>query len=142
MNKETFLYILEEVFPHLKQTFRGTAITKSIKLATVLRFLATGGYQKGIGNEFMASMSQSKVCEVIDECLYVMEQHLCDKWVKFNLTSDEEMDVKRKFFQKFNIPGVIGCVDGTHIKIMAPKEEVKHLYYNRKGFYSLNAMMV
>ncbi|XP_054727491.1 putative nuclease HARBI1 [Anastrepha obliqua] len=38
--------------------------------------------------------------------------------------------------------GIIGCVDGTHVKIVAPRKEVQHLYYNRKGFYSINAMIV
>ncbi|XP_054083400.1 putative nuclease HARBI1 [Zeugodacus cucurbitae] len=45
------------------------------------------------------------------------------------------------FFVKSKIPGVTMAVDGTHIKIMAPKRD-KHLYYNRKGFSSLNVMIV
>ncbi|XP_046811342.1 putative nuclease HARBI1 [Lucilia cuprina] len=142
MSKETFRFILNEISPHMKTNFRSTAISNQIKLATALRFLATGGYQKGIGNEFMSSLSQAKVCFVIDEYLGIMEQYLCSKWVKFNISPDEEMLIKQKFYGKFNMPGVIGCVDGTHIKIMAPREEIRHLYYNRKGYYSLNAMKI
>ncbi|XP_053968123.1 putative nuclease HARBI1 [Anastrepha ludens] len=44
---------------------------------------------------------------------------------------------KAHFYSKYRIPGIIGCVDGTHIKIVA-----QHLYYNRKGFYNINALIV
>nr|XP_036213841.1 uncharacterized protein LOC118680020 [Bactrocera oleae] len=37
---------------------------------------------------------------------------------------------------------IIGCVDGTHIKIIAPHKELQHLYYNRKGLFSINAMIL
>lgn len=33
-------------------------------------------------------------------------------------------------------PGVIGAVDGTHIKITAPKHN-NESYVNRKGFHSI-----
>lgn len=48
--------------------------------------------------------------------------------------------------RKFNFPGVIGCVDCTHIAIHAPPaEHPEHpalAFYNRKGFYSLNTQIV
>ncbi|XP_067642467.1 putative nuclease HARBI1 [Eurosta solidaginis] len=43
--------------------------------------------------------------------------------------------------EKHGIPSVIGCIDGTHVRIIAPAEN-KHLYYNRKGYYSLNVMLM
>ncbi|XP_055907433.1 putative nuclease HARBI1 [Eupeodes corollae] len=46
------------------------------------------------------------------------------------------------FFEKFGFPGVIGCVDGTHIAIKSPALELRHLFYNRKGFHSLNVMII
>ncbi|XP_058122802.1 putative nuclease HARBI1 [Anopheles ziemanni] len=33
------------------------------------------------------------------------------------------------------------CVDGTHIRIIPPMNDRDH-HYNRKGFYSLNALMI
>ncbi|XP_055628063.1 putative nuclease HARBI1 [Toxorhynchites rutilus septentrionalis] len=33
------------------------------------------------------------------------------------------------------------CVDGTHIKIIPPNQN-RNLFYNRKGFYSLNVLIV
>ncbi|XP_053960625.1 putative nuclease HARBI1 [Anastrepha ludens] len=45
------------------------------------------------------------------------------------------------FYQKYGFPGAILCVDGTHIKIVAPAKD-KFLYFNRKGYYSINAMII
>ncbi|CAH1981438.1 unnamed protein product [Acanthoscelides obtectus] len=42
---------------------------------------------------------------------------------------------------KFGFPGVIGCVDGTHIAISRPAREA-HNFYNRKGYYSLNTQII
>lgn len=38
--------------------------------------------------------------------------------------------------QLYGFPGVIGAVDGTHIKISAPKDNSES-YINRKGFHSI-----
>ncbi|XP_036340226.1 putative nuclease HARBI1 [Rhagoletis pomonella] len=46
------------------------------------------------------------------------------------------VDTKRKFKEKSGIPGVIGAIDCTHIRIKAPKEN-KECYFDRKHSYSL-----
>lgn len=40
------------------------------------------------------------------------------------------------------MPGVVGCVDGSHFKIVVPPREHEHLYYSRKHYHSLNVQMV
>lgn len=45
-------------------------------------------------------------------------------------------DAKRKFEAKCGLPGVIGAIDCTHIRIKAP-EENKENYFDRKHTYSL-----
>lgn len=142
MDKEAFRYILEEIYANLRKGCRSTVLSPVTKLATFLRFLGTGNYQIGVGNEYVSSISQSKVSEVIEECLVAFEDTLCEKWIRLHMTSDEEMECKMHFHSKFGFPGVVGCVDGTHVKILGPKEELRHVYYNRKGFYSINAMLV
>lgn len=43
-------------------------------------------------------------------------------------------------------PGIIGAVDGTQIAIVAPSVNDENgpplLFYNRKGYYSLNVQIV
>uniref|UniRef100_A0A8W8MP63 DDE Tnp4 domain-containing protein n=1 Tax=Magallana gigas TaxID=29159 RepID=A0A8W8MP63_MAGGI len=48
---------------------------------------------------------------------------------------------KSRFFEIAGFPNVVGCVDGTQIKIKAPNVNEGE-YVNRKGFHSLNVQMV
>lgn len=42
---------------------------------------------------------------------------------------------------RFQFPGVIGAIDGTHIAILKPREEA-HNFLNRKGYYSINVQII
>lgn len=72
----------------------------------------------------------------------MFEEHLCPHWITLKMSEIEKREAKLYFYEKSAIPGVIMCVDGTHIKISKPTGDDTHLYYNRKGFYSLNTMIV
>ncbi|XP_017472838.1 PREDICTED: putative nuclease HARBI1 [Rhagoletis zephyria] len=72
--------------------------------------------------------------------LPIMEAKPCNAWIKTHMTEAEKQQARRKFYTQTGIPNVIGCVDGTHIGIIASSEN-KHLYLNRKGFYGINAMI-
>ncbi|XP_049307745.1 putative nuclease HARBI1 [Bactrocera dorsalis] len=101
-----------------------------------------GSYQLSIGNENMLGLAQPTVSVVLSEVLDALENFIWKRWIQFNYTEAEMQQAKSHFYSNTRFPGVIGCVDGTHIKIVAPKKELQHLYYNRKGFFSINAMIV
>lgn len=48
---------------------------------------------------------------------------------------------KRKFFTKYGFPGTIGCVDCTHVKILASSENEPE-FVNRKGYHSINVQLI
>lgn len=66
-----------------------------------------------------------------------MEKILCPRWIRF-APSEETI---QHYYKKFKIPGVIGCVDGSHIYLLKPNID-EHVFFNRKGTHSINAMMV
>lgn len=50
-----------------------------------------------------------------------------------------------RFYRVKHFPGVIGCIDCTHVAIIAPKEEnnfPEEAYVNRKGYHSINVQLV
>ena len=48
---------------------------------------------------------------------------------------------KRNFFLRGGSPGVIGCVDGTHVRIQVSSED-EAVYVNRKGWHSVNVQAI
>lgn len=111
-----------------------------MKLASTLRFLAEGSYQKGVGRQIDVGLAQSTFSEVLAEVLLTLEKVLCPQWIVWP-SLDEKKEISKGFYTKYRIPGVVGCIDGTHVRIFAPSKN-RHLFYNRKGFNSLNVTIV
>jgi hypothetical protein len=65
-------------------------------------------------------------------------------YIKFPQTLEEVVEVKRGL--KFNFPGVIDCIDGSFVVIVArPREHPvypRNVFINRKNFHSLNVLLV
>lgn len=59
-------------------------------------------------------------------------------WPKDNEIATRVME---QFQRASGFPNVIGAIDGTHIKIRAPKEDPAS-YVNRKGFHSMNVQLI
>lgn len=51
-------------------------------------------------------------------------------------TAEEAKETMDTIKQRYNFPRVIGAIDGTHIKITAPRDNGES-YVNRKGFHSV-----
>lgn len=51
------------------------------------------------------------------------------------------MSVYFRFYEKFRIPAVVGCVDGTHVAIIRPNQNEER-FFNRKGYHSRNVLIV
>ena len=48
--------------------------------------------------------------------------------------------MKQRFRQVSGIPGIVGCIDGTHVQIQAPSEN-EYLFVNRKDYHSINVQI-
>ncbi|XP_058827061.1 putative nuclease HARBI1 [Topomyia yanbarensis] len=78
---------------------------------------------------------------VLKLVLGIIETEVCPAVIQFPSEDNEISAIKLGFYGKTGFPGVIGCVNGTHVSIIPPVRN-KHLFYNRKGFYSLNVILV
>ncbi|XP_067633563.1 putative nuclease HARBI1 [Eurosta solidaginis] len=83
-------------------------------------------------------MCQSNVPKVTSHVILEINK-LCPQNIQFHL--NETSECKQWFMDKYKIPGVIGCIDGTHIGLQRPSVD-EHMYFNRKGYHSINAMIV
>ncbi|RVE51571.1 hypothetical protein evm_003703 [Chilo suppressalis] len=82
----------------------------------------------------------------ISNCVRTVTQALNNeyfrrKYIHFPQTREERNIIKNGFYQKFSIPGVVGCMDGTHIAIVRTSEHDER-FFNHKRYHSLNAQIV
>lgn len=134
------MYVLGQIKLDFQQKNRNS-IPPILKLAATLRLLAEGGYQQSVGQDYCIGMAQPTVSKVVAETLLILEKKLCAQWISFDMSEDDKKEAKKAFFLRTGFPGVIGCIDGTHIKIIRPNLN-EHIFFSRKGYHSINAMIV
>lgn len=102
-----------------------------------LWYMANTNTFREMGNLF--GVCKSTAWHVIRRvCLWLISiGHRYLKWPN----SSEALYIAEVFEEKTKIPGVLGCIDGTHIAIKAPQQN-KESYFNRKRFYSISLQAV
>ncbi|XP_071945891.1 uncharacterized protein [Antedon mediterranea] len=135
MDKGTFMYLVEELRPYIKyeNTRMRAAFTLEIRLALTLYRLATGSSFRCISNQF--GVGRSTACEIFHEVCREVERILMPKFI-YVPEGQELLGMVENFKMKKGFPQVAGAIDGTHIKIFAPKENAQD-YFNHKWSYSV-----
>lgn len=140
LNKRLTRRLIEDIRPYLIEPVNRKSITVENRVLCALRFFATGSYQRCIGEEYSCGLSQTVVHRsihmVTEAILNIAEHH-----ITLPGTLLERNSLKLEFMNKWEFPGVIGCVDGTHIAILKPRVE-EHNYINRKGYHSINVQII
>lgn len=72
----------------------------------------------------------------------IIINNLSPVYIKFPQTGPEIQRTKADFRIKYNVPGTLGVIDGTHVAVSALKHDIEHAYVNRKGFHSINVQIV
>lgn len=118
------------------QTRRGLLLTPMQQVLIALRFYATGTFQRVIGDLFGVSVFAA--CRVIHK----VSRAIAKQKRQFLSIPGNLADVKRKFYDVGNFPGVIGAIDCTHVRVICPNKENAMAFVNRKQFYSINVQAV
>ncbi|RVE41357.1 hypothetical protein evm_013989 [Chilo suppressalis] len=139
LNKITFRRLCDDLKGHARLS-GSSEIPLEIKVLCTLSFIATGSYQRivGVGQYLTQRTTRRCIREVINAFNH---NWIINRWIVFPQTPHERSLIKEKFQRKHNLPGVIGCIDCTHIAITRPSEE-EHIFFNRKGYHSLNVQMI
>ncbi|KAJ8971949.1 hypothetical protein NQ314_000466 [Rhamnusium bicolor] len=97
-----------------------------------------------LSNSIVSQASVSRCIREVTEALN--HPDIFNTWVKFPNNFEELNAVRRRFFEQYNIPGIVGWIDCTHVAVFPPKiedlEYPEHLYVNRKGYHSINVQLV
>ena len=86
-------------------------------------------------------VTKSTVCRAVREVTEFLYAHQ-QEFIEWPQTWQEKQNKARDFFHKFGgKPFVLGCVNGTHIALIAPTVN-ESVYVNRKQYHSLNVMVI
>ncbi|KAJ3655329.1 hypothetical protein Zmor_014464 [Zophobas morio] len=137
LKKHTFRYVLDLIKEDLRlQTYNSNNISPEMQLLIALRFFAKASYQTETGD--LHGVSQASVSRIVLK----VARALASRLPQFVNWPENFRELKRNFYNIRAFPGVVGCIDCTHIKIKNPDGRRPLLYCCRKGFYSLNVQVI
>ncbi|XP_061184638.1 putative nuclease HARBI1 [Saccostrea echinata] len=121
-------------------TGRNYSVPAHVQVMVTLRYFATGKMQLCSGDNF--GLHQSTISRIIQRVTTALVQpHIVKQFISFPMQAETIRKHQADFFGLAKFPGVIGAIDGTHIRIIAPSEhEVE--FVNRKNFHSINVQIV
>ncbi|XP_060804390.1 putative nuclease HARBI1 [Amyelois transitella] len=134
--------LCDDLEPLMKKPLRPSDLSVETKVLIALSFYATGSYQRPIGNNeghFVAQQTVSSVIAQVTACLN--SSQIRRKYIQFPTTEQNRNRIKTEFYNKFHIPGVLGCIDCSHVAIIRPVEHEER-YYCRKHYHSLNVQLI
>ena len=120
------------MFPRKAACVREPLSTEQ-RIAICLWRLGTNVEYRTISHLF--GVGVSTVCVVLHDFCCAVVIHMAAKYIKVP-TGPQLRKITDGFYTKWGFPHCIGAIDGSHIPIIAPKENPPD-YYNRKGYHSV-----
>ena len=109
-------------------------ILAEIRLAITLRYLASGESQQSLSWSYR--VGRITVSKIIRETCKLIWKVFSPVYLGNLSTVQEWKEISKEFEDIWNMPHVLGSIDGKHISIESPKKSGS-LYYNYKGFFSI-----
>ncbi|XP_066585426.1 putative nuclease HARBI1 [Prorops nasuta] len=147
LNKKCTFRLCDIIEQNSSQQSRSSSLDTKVKVLTALRFLTSGSYQMCVGNNINMAISQSSVSRCIHEVINILNlPEIFSEWVHFPNNIEKLTELRNKFWVRHRFPEAIGCIDCTHVAIIAPPKSdelnPEHIYVNRKGYHSINVQLV
>ena len=137
--RESIMFITDLLACDLRRDTRHNhALQPLTQVLLALRFYASGSFLQVMGDT--TGVDKSTVSRVVTKVSRVLVARR-NRFVKWPSTNAELTASKNAFYRRGGFPCVIGCVDGTHIRILAPSQH-ENGYVNHKGFHSINVQAI
>jgi hypothetical protein len=119
------------------ESSHNNALSPDIQFLIALRFLSCSTFQGVCADLF--NVHRTTVSRVTRRVVDAVNS-LKSEYIKFPLDLNS---VKQRFYSYGGMPGVIGCIDGTHIPLYRPSNNAEaEVYRCRKSFFSINTQVV
>ena len=144
LTKEYFNDFLDIIREDLEPQ-NGKGLSPDLQFSVALRFFAEGGYMKPIGD--LHGISRFSAARCIHRVSRVIGCHEVE-FIEWSFNDDRLQELKKNFYdyssvedRHIRMPGVLGAIDGTHIRIATPVKN-ESIFVNRKNYHSINTQLV
>lgn len=142
MSRRTVQFIVNLVRNSVEKRdsrFREAVSIEKLVVVALWR-LASGNAYRTVASAF--GIGNCTAVETTNSFIHILNE-LYEDWITFPASVQETGEAIQRFSDNnlFNIPQVLGAIDGSHIPIKAPNHN-KESYFNRKHFYSVNLQAV
>ena len=119
------------------RTMRSNALSPVSQVCVALNYYATGALFGNLQSAF--NVSKPTISRVIHRVSAVLTNRLCEEVF---IPSPANIDRNcQAFFDIAHFPNVLGCIDGSHVRIKPPSED-EFINVNRKGYHSINMQCI
>ncbi|XP_028175748.1 putative nuclease HARBI1 [Ostrinia furnacalis] len=141
LTKSLVLDLIQIIEPVIEQRSR---IDIKTKVLCALHFFGTGSYQTPSAKLNCLNISQPSASRCISEIVDALNHpNVFGTWIRFPSTHQELHEISRSFCTAYGFPGIVGCIDCTHISIVPPQRPFEERsYVNRKHYHSINAQLI
>ncbi|CAG2238736.1 HARBI1 [Mytilus edulis] len=136
--RETIGYLSDLMRGDLERgTNKETALSVEQQVMIALRFYGSGSHLQVVGDTMGFDKSTvSRVIDRVTDSLVAMK----DDFISWPDNQRKNV-IRAGFYEKAGFPNVVGCIDGTHIRITGPSID-EPAFVNRKGFHSINVQAI
>ena len=85
---------------------------------------------------FSFTIGKATLSKIISETCNAIYTVLKDTYLSPPQSKEEWLEISSKFEELWDLPHVIGCLDGKHIRIECPKLSMT-VYHNYKSFFNI-----
>ncbi|VDI63605.1 Hypothetical predicted protein [Mytilus galloprovincialis] len=137
-DRETIGYLSDLMRGDLERgTKKETALSVEQQVMIALRFYGSGSHLQVVGDTMGFDKSTvSRVIDRVTDLLVAMK----DDFISWPDNQRKNL-IRAGFYEKAAFPNVVGCIDGTHIRITGPSID-EPAFVNRKGFHSINVQAI
>ena len=138
--RDSIRYIINVLYDDLiRPTNRNHTLSVETQVLAALRFFASGSFEQVIGD--VIGIDKSTMSRVITGFCAALN-HWAQEFIKFPFNNDEKNASKEGFFKMGGFPNVIGCADGTHIRLHRVPKETENDFVSRKRYLSINVQFI
>ncbi|XP_052761947.1 putative nuclease HARBI1 [Mya arenaria] len=112
-----------------RETDRSCSLSVEEQVCIALRYYASGSFMQVVGDTH--GIHKSTVCRVVDKVTKdIVKRH--KQFIQWPVDEATKRRVKSEFSNIAGFPGVIGYVDGSHVRLIKPSPDQERFYQQKR----------